>query len=313
MSSTVIRTAVLALGAVLAWSAVALAQADSAPAAAPTAELEAIYQARQDSARMRYTEVDVRFMSEMIHHHAQAIVMSRLAPTHGASPSIQTLAARIINAQNHEIATMQRWLEDRGQRVPETGIEEGTLAVHGADHGAEEAPDQPMAGHADHMAGHEHMAGHAECMKGHVERMAGHDEHMKVCAEHMKHDPMMDDSGHAADSTGVADSGHGPHLMPGMLTPEQMQELERAQGAEFDRLFLTYMIQHHQGAVTMVDQLFAADGAAQDKATFKLASDVQVDQRTEIARMERMLAAMSATGGAQANPDGAQSDTGGAR
>jgi uncharacterized protein (DUF305 family) len=59
------------------------------------------------------------------------------------------------------------------------------------------------------------------------------------------------------------------------------------------------MIQHHQGAVTMVDELFGTDGAAQDAATFKLASDVQVDQRTEIARMERMLSAMSAEGGAQ--------------
>lgn len=295
----------LVLGAMLTGSAPALAQADSAPAAATTAELEAIYQARQDSARMRYTEADVRFMSEMIHHHAQAIVMSRLAPTNGASSSIQTLAARIINAQNDEIATMQRWLEDRGQAAPETGIEEGTLAVHGADHevaradadgqGDHQAHDDPgedpMAGHAEHMADHEHMAGHAE---------------------HMKHDPMMHGDDHAADSTGVADSDHGPHLMPGMLTPEQMQELERAQGAEFDRLFLTYMIQHHQGAVTMVDQLFAADGAAQDEATFKLASDVQVDQRTEIARMERMLAAMSDAGGSHPDTDGALPDTGGA-
>jgi uncharacterized protein (DUF305 family) len=89
---------------------------------------------------------------------------------------------------------------------------------------------------------------------------------------------------------------HGPgHAggMAGMLSPEQMRELAAARGEEFDRLFLTFMIQHHSGAVTMVHELFATDGAAQDEAVFKLASDVQVDQTTEINRMERMLKALS--------------------
>jgi uncharacterized protein (DUF305 family) len=89
-----------------------------------------------------------------------------------------------------------------------------------------------------------------------------------------------------------------PHLlhMPGMLTPEQIRQLDQSRGPQFDRLFLTYMIQHHQGAVTMVSDLFATDGAAQDERAFKLANDIQVDQRTEIARMERMLQALSAPG-----------------
>jgi uncharacterized protein (DUF305 family) len=78
-------------------------------------------------------------------------------------------------------------------------------------------------------------------------------------------------------------------LMPGMLTPEQMRALDTARGAEFDRLFLTYMIQHHRGAVAMVQDLFAAHGAGQDETIFKFASDVSVDQTTEIARMSRML------------------------
>ena len=90
---------------------------------------------------------------------------------------------------------------------------------------------------------------------------------------------------------------HAMH-MPGMLTPAQMKELEGASGAAFDRLFLTYMIQHHRGAVTMVHDLFATDGAGQDEQVFKLASDVQVDQLTEIARMERMLAQTAAGGSA---------------
>lgn len=177
-------------------------------------ELEAIYRARLDSARMKFTEADVQFMTGMIGHHAQAIVMAGLAPSHGASPSIRILAARIINAQQDEIATMQAWLRDRRQPVPEVHMEGTTLMAHG----------------------HEHIL-----------------------------------------------------HMPGMLTEAQMQELDRARGSEFDQLFLTYMIQHHKGAVTMVRELFNTDGAGQEDVIFKVASDIHVDQVTEIDRMELML------------------------
>jgi len=85
-------------------------------------------------------------------------------------------------------------------------------------------------------------------------------------------------------------------LMPGMLTPEQLALLDRARGAEFDRLFLTLMIQHHQGAITMVDQLLGAQGAAQDGLVFRFAADVHADQTTEIERMQRMLAALPSGG-----------------
>jgi uncharacterized protein (DUF305 family) len=78
-----------------------------------------------------------------------------------------------------------------------------------------------------------------------------------------------------------------------MLTRAQLEELAGAFGSEFDRLFLTYMIGHHAGAVTMVDELFSVDGSAQDGAVFKLASDVQVDQITEINRMRQLLDAMA--------------------
>jgi uncharacterized protein (DUF305 family) len=87
-----------------------------------------------------------------------------------------------------------------------------------------------------------------------------------------------------------------PMLMPGMLTADQMAELDASRGVEFDRLFLTYMIMHHQGAIMMVDQLFASYGAAQDDMVFKFASDVNVDQTTEIDRMNLMLAALPAGG-----------------
>ena len=188
------------------------------PASRPsTAALEALYWARLDSARTGFTEADTHFMTGMIAHHAQALVMSRLAPSNGASPQVRTLAARIINAQQDEIELMQQWLRDREQPVPEIHIEGIVLMVHGA------------GGHAMHSH------------------------------------------------------------MPGMLTQEQLEDLAAARGANFDRLFLTYMIQHHAGAVHMVDELFGTDGAALDEEAFKLASGIHVDQVTEIARMEYML------------------------
>lgn len=78
-------------------------------------------------------------------------------------------------------------------------------------------------------------------------------------------------------------------LMPGMLSDEEMAELDRARGPEFDRLFLLGMIKHHQGAIEMVETLFKAYGAAQDEAVFKFANDVYADQSIEIDRMNKML------------------------
>ncbi|RMF55565.1 MAG: DUF305 domain-containing protein [Bacteroidetes bacterium] len=188
----------------------------------PSADLEALYWARQDSARTRFTEADVHFVTGMIVHHAQALVMSALAPTHDAGPAVRRLTARILNAQRDEIATMQQWLRDRGLTVPEIEIDGIRLTVHGVD-------------------------------------------------PHMMH-------------------------MPGMLSQAQLEALDAARGPEFDRLFLEYMIQHHQGAVDMVEKLFATDGAALDEQVFKLASDIQVDQRTEIERMRLMLQQMNGAG-----------------
>jgi uncharacterized protein (DUF305 family) len=84
----------------------------------------------------------------------------------------------------------------------------------------------------------------------------------------------------------------GATLMPGMLTPEEMERLAAAKGPEFDRLFLEYMISHHDGALVMVDQLFSTPGAGQESEVFAFASDVDADQRMEIARMGAMLARM---------------------
>ncbi|GLC27827.1 DUF305 domain-containing protein [Roseisolibacter agri] len=218
--------ALLTAVALVAAPAAAAAQSPAASAAAP--DRAAIARARADSARIPWVAADARFMTGMIGHHAQAIEMARLAPTHGASPAVRTLAARIINAQRDEIATMQQWLRDREQPVPEPAALRDSAA-------AAESHDA-HAGHGDPHAGHA--------------------------------------------------------AMPGMLTPAQMQALAAARGEEFDRQFLTLMIQHHKGAVAMVETLFATDGAAQNETVFKLASDVNVDQITEIARMQDMLAAL---------------------
>lgn len=83
---------------------------------------------------------------------------------------------------------------------------------------------------------------------------------------------------------------HDPAMrMPGMLTPEEMSRLASAKGEAFDRLFLDAMIRHHEGALVMVRQLFAAPGAGQESEIYAFASDVEADQRMEIARMAAML------------------------
>ena len=87
----------------------------------------------------------------------------------------------------------------------------------------------------------------------------------------------------------AATAGHATHahLMPGMLTEDQLKQLDAARGKEFERLFLTFMIQHHRGAVTMVEELFSSQGAGLDDTVFKLASDISADQTSEIERMQR--------------------------
>lgn len=217
-----ITAALLAAVAVAGCSTAPRGSARTAPqpATSEQGDLAAVARARADSARHPYTAADVHFMSAMIGHHAQAIVMAGLVPTHGASGSVRTLAERIISSQHDEIATMQQWLRDRQQPVPEA-----------------------------------RATGMKTMMGG-----AGHEMHEMQ--------------------------------MPGMLSEAQLKQLDQARGAEFDRLFLTFMIQHHRGAVAMVKELFGSFGAGQDETVFKFASDVNVDQTTEIARMQRMLLAL---------------------
>jgi uncharacterized protein (DUF305 family) len=89
-------------------------------------------------------------------------------------------------------------------------------------------------------------------------------------------------------------SGMATALMPGMLTHEELDALSRARGTAFERRFLELMIRHHEGALTMVDKLFATAGAGQDSEIYAFATDVDADQRAEIARMRKLLAALPA-------------------
>ncbi len=108
------------LSVALSFSVAGRSYAQTTAQPAPSAsEAAAMAKARADSAQYPYTKADVDFMTGMIAHHAQAIVMSRMAPTHGASKSVRILAERIINAQQDEIATTQQWLRDRGKPVPD--------------------------------------------------------------------------------------------------------------------------------------------------------------------------------------------------
>ena len=204
------RSSALSLTALLAIacsSARTTAPAGETPAAA-TSET-AVQSAQAAEVRRSYNDADVAFMTDMIHHHAQALVMARMAPTHEAGESLRILSERIIVGQNDEIALMQDWLEDRGLPVPD--------------------PADPHAAHGAHAG------------------------------------------------------------MPGMLTEAQLAELDAARGEEWDRLFLTYMIQHHEGALTMVDTLFGSYGAAQGDDVFRIATGIAADQTAEIERMQTML------------------------
>ena len=162
---------------------------------------------------------DIEFMSGMIPHHAQAIVMCSMAVSHGARKDVRVLCERITVGQRDEIAIMQTWLADHGLPVPD----------------------------------------------------AKSTRHRMVMPNGMEHDM----------------------LMPGMMSDEEMAALDKARGPEWDRLFLIGMIKHHEGAMTMVEELFAQFGAAQDDTVFKFASDVFADQGTEIDRMKQMLAVKS--------------------
>jgi uncharacterized protein (DUF305 family) len=146
-------------------------------------------------------------MQGMIGHHAQAIEMVGLLGSRTMRDDMRLLARRIELSQEDEIMLMQRWLQARGEDVPDA--------------------------HAHHE--------------------------------------------------------HGAALMPGMLTPEEMGRLAAAAGRNFDRLFLEFMVKHHEGALVMVRELFSTPESGQESDIFAFANDVDADQRIEIARMSAML------------------------
>jgi uncharacterized protein (DUF305 family) len=162
------------------------------------------------------SQAEVEFMQGMIMHHAQAVEMTALIPSHTENKDLRRLGARISSSQSDEIKFMKRWLAIRGEPV--------------------QLPSGAMPGMRN-----------------------------------------------------VDISHHNMPLMPGMLTPEQMDALRKAKDGEFDHLFLTGMIQHHNGALTMVKDLFDTAGAGQDAEVFDFATDADNTQRAEIKVMQSML------------------------
>jgi uncharacterized protein (DUF305 family) len=156
-----------------------------------------------------HTEADVDFMQGMIHHHAQALVMTSMVRDRAASKDLTLLARRIEFAQEQEIATMERWLTTREEEVP-------SAEDHKTDHG-------------------------------------------------------------------------GKGLMPGMVGHKELAKLAAASGRTFDRMFLEYMIRHHQGALTMVGQLREEDGGVEPEIDL-FARHVDSDQNIEINRLAGLLA-----------------------
>jgi uncharacterized protein (DUF305 family) len=168
---------------------------------------------------------DVDFMQGMIVHHAQAVEMTAMIPSHTRNEGLRSLGARISSSQSDEIKFMKRWLAARGEPIS-TG---------------------------------------------------------------MAKMPGMDVSHETSPETSDEVAREGMALMPGMLTPQQMEALRKAKGPKFDHLFLVGMIQHHNGALTMVNDLFDTAGAGQDAELFNFATDADNTQRAEIRIMENML------------------------
>jgi uncharacterized protein (DUF305 family) len=177
--------------------------------------------ARPDLVRAPYSQADIDFMSGMIPHHAQAVLIAGWAESHGARPDVLVLCQRMVVGQRDEIEFMRTWLRDRGQVVPDANATHHRMKMNGVEHDM---------------------------------------------------------------------------LMPGMLSPAELAQLDKARGGEWDRLFLTFMIRHHEGAITMVDELFESYGALQDEDIYKFASDMYADQTIEIERMHKMLEASSKDG-----------------
>jgi len=218
--NTVFRSTTVAVASVAALIS-ACSAAGSRSSSSPAPAERAGPASPAASGKRTPNAADVHFMSGMIPHHAQAVLIAGWAPSHGARQDLRVLCERIVVAQRDEIALMQMWLRDRALPVPDAKATHMTMMMNGMEHSM---------------------------------------------------------------------------LMPGMLNDEELAQLDKARGTEFDRLFLQAMIRHHQGAISMVEELFKASGAGQDETVFRFASDVYADQTTEIERMQKMLASVNAGG-----------------
>lgn len=212
---------------------------------------------------------DVAFMQGMIMHHAQAVEMTGLIDSRTENKDLRLLGARIRSSQASEIRFMKRWLAARNEAISMAGSMAGSAGGKlRMDMAGPEKMDMGMGGQTSAGAADRANAGASAGTAG------GSGAPVKATP-----------TGQAAATMPWAMDA----AMPGMLTAEQMEALRQANGAEFDRLFLRGMIQHHNGALTMVKDLFSTAGAGQDADIFDFATDADNTQRAEIGIMESLL------------------------
>lgn len=198
-------------------------------------------------------------------------------PASAAAPSVAPSVARDYTAA--DVAFMQGMIGHHSQAI--------VMAAMAPSHGA--SPQVALfarkilrSQHDDIVLMENWLGDRSEALPDTSHAMAMHmpmSKDMPHDMAHMDHDMDMSGGGHVM-------------LMPGMLTAEQLAQLDAARGTAFDRLFLTDMIQHHQGALVMVATLFDTGGAGQGPEIFGFASGVDADQRAEIGRMQKMLASL---------------------
>ncbi|MCP2678043.1 DUF305 domain-containing protein [Maricaulaceae bacterium NA33B04] len=258
MKTVVTALALASLGGAISWAAsppIVNPGAPGAPSRMISAEESLALSATQ------HTEADVQFMQHMIVHHNQAVQMGSLIEERTDNRSVGLIGQRISLSQQSEMDMMTTWLMVRGEEVADEHLGHNMHAMHADD-----------SGHGDHSAHADHV-NHS--------MHADHSEH----ADHSSHE------GHDMADMDEVDPREIP-LMPGMLSEAQMERLEAAEGAEFDRLFLEGMIVHHQGAIDMVESLMSNPGSGEDPQLSEFLSHVVADQSAEILRMRNLLSAM---------------------
>jgi len=222
---------------------------------------------------------DIEFMEGMILHHSQAVELTELIQDRTEDTDIRLLGGRIMSSQSDEIEFMKAWLKSVGQwggsQWGGSQLGSGAVVSGAVGSGAVGSNQRSVSSGAVGQSGWRTSPSMSHGSGGYGTSGA------QGALEN------QETSRNQGSPKSAGMSGHAG--MPGMLSPQQMTALKRASGKEFDRLFLLGMIQHHEGALVMVKDLFETAGAGQNAELFGFATDVDSGQRAEIATMKRLL------------------------